>query len=301
MKVSKVRSTMFFLPYLLCFLTFWATPFVYGVYLSFRKYTLTKGDAGFVGLDNFIRIFETGSTYNHLFFLGLKNTILFVVISVIPLVVIGLGLALLVYFLPERLRPVFRTIFFISYAVSVTTVAAIFKWLFEGNGGYINSFAIRYGLLSKPILWLETLPYAWISITIATVWWTIGFNMMLFINALNEIDSSIIEASSLDGAKGLKLLRYIILPNIKNVFFFVLMTSVIASFNLFGQSYLMTKGNPGQSTQSLIQVIQGVVLDKNNLSMGIVMSLLMGIIIMAFSITQFFLTREQKLVKEVQR
>lgn len=294
MKPSKAKSFLFFLPYLICFLLFWLTPFVYGVILSTRKYSLTKGDGGFIGFSNYLKLFDESSIYGHLFLNGMKNTLLFVVISVIPLVIVGLALALLVQSLPRRAQKIYRTIFFISYAVSVTAVSAIFRWMFAGNGGYLNSVLMSLGILKESVPWLESQPYAWFSILAATLWWTVGFNMILFINALNEIDSFIFEAASLDGAVGLKRLWYITLPSIKNVFFFVLMNTIIASFNLYGQTNLMTRGGPGQSTQTVIMATAGVVFDKNNLGIGTAMALVTGIIMMLISLMQFFFTRDRE-------
>ncbi len=183
--------------------------------------------------------------YHDSFFLGLKNTCIFVVMSTPPLVICSLGLALLVDNLPQRFKAFFRTIYFASFSVSVTAVAAIFIWLIRGNGGYINNMLISMTVISKPIPWLESKDFVWISITIATLWWTVGYNMMLFVNALNDIDVSVYEAAELDGAGFWRRFTNIVFPGIRNVFYFVLMVTIIASFNLFGQPRLMTGGGPG--------------------------------------------------------
>ncbi len=102
------------------------------------------------------------------------------------------------------------------------------------------------------------------ALTVATVWWTIGYDMMLFVNALNEIDTSLYEASAMDGAGFWVQFRYIILPNMKNVLFFVLMTTIIASFNVYGQPRLMTKGGPEETTKPLIMMITSTIMDRND-------------------------------------
>lgn len=294
MKVSKLKSSVFFLPFLICFGLFWIVPFAYGLYMSFSKLSLSKGNLGLVGLGNFIDLFNKESMYHEAFFLGLRNTLAFVIVSVPLLILVSLGLAILVDNLPKKLQGVFRTIFFMSYAVSVTSVSAIFVWLFSGNGGFINNTLLHLGVLNQPVPWLEAQPFALLVLVITTIWWTIGFNMMLFINALNGIDSALYEASAIDGAGYFKQFKYIIFPNIKGVFAFVALTTIIASFNLYGQPQLITRGGPGQSTKTLIMIIQQTIFDNNNLGMGTAMALLMGLVVMVFAFLQNFLTKEKK-------
>lgn len=286
MHVGKKKSFLFLLPFLICFILFWVAPFIYGIYMSFHDWSLARGAGEFVGMENYLTILRSGNMYNKLFSTGLKNTLLFVLISVPCLVIISLGLALLVDNLPKKKQPIFRTIFFISYSISVTAVASIFLWLFNENGGFINNILINLNIIGKPINWLTQQPYAWIVILITTIWWTIGFNMILFINALNDIDESIYEASYIDGANFIDRLIYIIIPSIKNVLFYIILTTITASFNLYGQSQLITGGGPAQSTNTLIMNIQQVVLAMNDLGVGSAMAIIMGIIMIIVFIIQ---------------
>lgn len=288
---------MFLIPFLLFFLLFWLIPFVYGIYMSVSKYSLVQGNRGWVGFSNYIKILFSSSMYHKSFFLGLRNTVVFVAITTPFLVFGSLGLALLLDRLPERLRGIFRTIYFASYSVSVTAVAAVFVWLMKGNGGYFNNMLISLGIIKTPVPWMEQQPFVWVALTAATIWWTIGYNMMLFVNALNEIDTSLYEASSMDGAGFFVQLRYIILPNIKNVFFFVLMTTIIASFNVYGQPRLMTKGGPGETTKPLIMMITSTIMERNDLGVGSAMTILMGIVIILCSVGQYYLTKEKDNLK----
>ncbi|WP_426348546.1 carbohydrate ABC transporter permease [Alloiococcus sp. CFN-8] len=296
MKKSKKTAIIFILPFLGFFILFWLIPFGYGIYMSLHKYSLIAGNQGFIALENYIKILFSDSMYNKAFILGLKNTLIFVGYTTPLLVFLSLALALLIDRLPERCKGIFRTIYFTSYSVSVTAVSAIFIWLMKGNGGYFNSLLMELNILKEPIPWLELQPYVWFTLTIATVWWTIGYNMMLFINALNEVDYSLYEASAIDGAGFWSQFRYIIMPNIRNVFFFVLMTTIIASFNVYGQPRLMTSGGPGQSTKPLIMFINSTIMEQNNLGIGSAMTILMGIIIILISIGQYYMTKEKEIL-----
>lgn len=285
MRVSKVVSFFMFLPFLFFFLLFWVYPFALGIYMSLHNWTVSGGNAGFVGLDNYISLFTPGTIFNGFFMEGLTNTLFFVAISVIPLVLGSLLLALLIDKIPGRWKILFRTIFFISYAVSVTAVSSIFKWLFTGNGGYVNSLLNSLGLDS--IRWLNDQPTAWLVILIATVWWTIGYNMILFINALDEVDYNLYEAASLDGANAWEKFWNITFPSIKGVFVFVGITTIISSFNLYGQTFLITEGGPAQTTRSLIMNIQTTIFERNNLGVGSAMAILMGIVMTLITAVQY--------------
>lgn len=297
MKSSKKISFWFILPFILFFFLFWLMPFLYGLFMSLHNFSLINGNRGFTGLSNYAKILFSGSMYHTSFLLGLVNTLVFVVISVPPLVIISLTLALLVDNLPNKVKGIFRMIYFVSYSVSVTAVSSIFIWMLKGNGGYLNNLLMQMKIISAPVPWLEAQPFVWAALAIATVWWTIGFNMMLFIDGLNEIDISIYEACAIDGAGFWTKFIRIIMPNIKNVFFFVLMTTIIASFNVYGQPRLMTAGGPGQSTKPLIMVINNTIMNQNNMGVGNAMAILMGLIIMAVSLAQYFMTKEKENLK----
>lgn len=291
MKVSKIKSSAFIAPFAVIFVGLWLIPLIFGVIISLFDWNLATGNRTFVGLQNYISIFTPGTMYNKMFFDGLKATLTFVIISVPTLVIISLGLALLVDNLPNKLKPIVRTIFFISYSISVTAVAAIFLWIFNGNGGYINNVLINLNIIKEPINWLGQQPYAWNVVLIATVWWTIGYNMILFINALNEVDDQLYEAASIDGAKFKDKFKSIILPSIKGVLMFVILTTIVASFNIFGQTQLITGGGPLNSTSTAIMNIQRTVLQLNQLGAGSAMALLLGAIMAAIFVVQQIITK----------
>ncbi|PLR76863.1 sugar ABC transporter permease [Bacillus sp. V3-13] len=291
---KKLWSIFMVSPFLLCFLVFWVTPLLLGLWISLHNWNISVGNSGFVGLQNYKDILTPDSLYYELFITGLKNTMVFVLISVPPLVLISLGLALIIDKLPAKLKPVFRTIFFISYSISVTAVSAIFLWLFNANGGFINNVLMSSGVIGEPINWLGEQPYAWLSVLIATVWWTIGFNMMLFINALDEVDPSLYEAADLDGAGAWAKFRYVTYPQIRNVAIFIVITTVIASFNLYGQTKLITAGGPEQTTNTLIMNIQTSVFGMNQLGIGSAMAVLMGLIMMGITGAQYWFAYRKK-------
>ncbi|MEO2078242.1 MAG: sugar ABC transporter permease [Bacillus sp. (in: firmicutes)] len=289
---SKMTSSLFVLPYLLLFVVFLLIPIGYGAWMSLHNWDLLNPIHEFVGFKNYTKIFDPSSYLHDLFFEGLKNTLQFVVYSVPLLVVVGLGLALLVNALPNKVKGIFRTVYFIPYAVSVSVVAIIWLWILDTNSGLINQYLQRLDLPLIP--WLTDMPWAWTSLVIATLWWTIGFNMVIFINALNDVSEELYEAGSLDGASRWQRFIYITLPSIRPTMLFVLITSTIASFNIYGQPFLMTRGGPGTSTKVLLMNIVDEAFKQRQLGNAAAMSLLMALIMVVISVFQFRITNRKE-------
>ncbi len=165
-------------------------------------------------------------------------------VSVPPLVVVPLLLAVL---LNTKIpgRNLFRTIYFAPWVLSVAVVGLLWWWIFQSSGGLMNYYLSQIGV--TPPRWLSSLPWAWIAITIATVWWTIGFNMIILLAALQDIPDQLYEAASLDGATPVQTFFRVTLPMLRPVLLFVVTITIIASFNLFGQPFIMTNGGPPQA------------------------------------------------------
>lgn len=286
---SQLTSSLFVLPYLLLFIVFLLIPILYGAWMSLHNWDLLDPVHKFVGLKNYQNIFDPSSYLNKLFFEGLKNTLQFVVYSVPLLVIVGLGLALLVNSLPGKIKGFFRTVYFIPYSVSVSVVAIIWLWLLDTNSGLINQYLQKLHIAAIP--WLTDMPWAWLSLVAATLWWTIGFNMVIFINALNDVSEELYEAGSLDGASRWQRFIYITLPSIKPTMLFVVITSTIASFNIYGQPFLMTRGGPGTSTKVLLMNIVDEAFKQRQLGNSAAMSLLMALIMIVISVIQLKVTK----------
>jgi multiple sugar transport system permease protein len=141
-------------------------------------------------------------------------------------------------------RNFFRAVYFMPWVLSVAVVGLLWWWIFQDQGGLINFYLARMGF--QPPQWLSTMPWAWVSIVVATVWWTIGFNTIILLAALQDIPDYLYEAAALDGAVGFRAFQQITVPMLRSVLLFIVITSIIASFNLFGQPFIMTGGGPAQ-------------------------------------------------------
>ncbi|MEK3714151.1 carbohydrate ABC transporter permease [Paenibacillus sp. FSL R7-0333] len=291
---SRLTSFLFVLPYLAAFALFLLFPILYGFVISLQDFELLSAAHPFVGLRNYMTIFTPGTYENSIFFRGLWTTLQFVLYSVPLLIVTGLGIAMLVNALPAKLRGLFRTFYFLPYALSASVMAVIWLMMFDTNAGFINSLLQKLGLTAIP--WLTATPWAWIALVLTTLWWTIGFNMIIFVNALNEVPEDYYEAASMDGANAWMRFVSITLPSIRPVMLFVMITSTIASFNIYAQPFLLTRGGPGDTTRVLLINVLDQAFVRKDIGSASAMAILMALLIMLVSIVQFRLTNRKEKV-----
>ncbi|XFA99272.1 carbohydrate ABC transporter permease [Candidatus Izemoplasma sp. B36] len=286
-RIKKQVTPLFIAsPYLTIFAIFFIIPFLYGILISFFDWNLFFPEqTTYVGFENYHKIlFDVESIFHTYFWTGLKNTLLFVVVSVPFLIGIPLILAMLIDIKPFGYK-FFRTILFMPTVLSISAVILIWKWQFYSNGGFINSILVKLGFEEIPFLLSQ--PWAWISIVLVTIWWTMGTNMVIFGAGLKNIDKSMYEAASIDGANYFQSMRYITIPSLAPQMFIVAITTMIASFNIYGQPDLLTQGGPNFSTTVLMMRIRGLAYGANS-KPGIAtsMAIMMGLIMIVLSLVQ---------------
>ena len=247
-KKRKVSLTpyLFILPHLIFFAVFVAYPFFNGLYISFFQYDYLRPEATtFVGMQNYADLFKAGSVKFIEFWNSIRVTVTFVIWSVPFLVFIPLGLAVLLNTKAAGVR-FFRAMYFAPWVLSVAVISLIWWWVFQSQGGLLNYYLKQWGLPTPR--WLSTMPYAMITIVIATIWWTMGYNMIIFLAALQDIPAELYEAAELDGANAWQRFTRVTLPMLQPVLVFIIIITIIASFNLLGQPLIMTRGDPRQPT-----------------------------------------------------
>ena len=276
---------LFILPHLIFFATFLAWPFFYGLYISLFQFDFLRPERRpFVGLENYIRIFDPASTVFRNFWRAMINTGEFILWSVPPLVLLALVLAVLLNGnFPGR--NFFRTLFFAPYTLSVTVAAVLWWWIFQSQGGLLNHFLDTLGINGPN--WLSSMPESWIAITIATIWWTIGFNTVILLAALQDIPGHLYEAASIDGASPIQQFLHVTIPMLRPVLVFVITITLIASANLFGQPYLMTKGGPLQETETVIFRIYIEGIQRSQMGMAAAMSVLIAVLLLTLTAVNF--------------
>jgi multiple sugar transport system permease protein len=211
------------------------------------------------------------------------NTVEFIVWSVPVLVILAVFLAVLLNG-RFRFRGAFRVLFFAPYTLSVTAAAIVWWWLFQ-NQGLINKTLQALGQPTHA--WLSTMPDAWLAITIATVWWTIGFNTIIILAALQDIPASLYEAAAIDGAGPVRRFWSITVPMLKPVMVFVITITLIASANLFGQPLIMTGGGPVQRTETIIYQIYNEGIIRAQMGSAAAMSIVVAAILLVLTALNF--------------
>jgi multiple sugar transport system permease protein len=243
---DNVIGYVFLLPFLIFLFVFMILPIFQGLYMSFFDWNVLTPPT-YVGLDNFRTMFQESD-----FWSALWHTVYFVLISTLPLVVIGLLIALGLN-KSFRGKVLVRGMFFFPYLLTVSVIATIWRWLLQQHFGLVNYYLGKIGLTQ--LNWLGEPNLAMISIALATIWWTIGFNIIIFLAALQEIPEQLYEAARIDGATPFQSFYFITIPQLRSSLVFVFITQIIASFQIFGQVAVMTGGGPFGSTRTFVQYI----------------------------------------------
>ena len=273
----KLTPYLFLLPYLVFFVMFRLGPSVFGLAMSFTKWSIV-GEKQWVGLDNFERM-----QIDKRLHAAMENTLFFSGLTVPLLVVLGLLLAILLN-QPRRGRAMGRIAVFTPYVIMSTVIGVVWTWLLEKDFGVINVYLDKIGIEKIP--WLVSQDTAMYGIILTTVWWTVGYNTILFLAGLQDIPTELYEAARIDGAGSLRVFRYITLPLLAPTTFVVLMLTIINSFQVFDQVYVMTSGGPGMSTLTLVQYIYTVAFQFRKMGYGASIASLLFAILILFALIQ---------------
>jgi len=234
---------LFVLPNLAALLVFMAFPLGYSLYLSFTRSDLFR-PATFVGITNYRQLFA-----DPLFGIALRNTVVFTVGSVLPTVLISLGIAAL---LNRKLKgiAIFRTIIFVPLAVSAVVMAVVWQFVFNTDNGLLN---IMLGWLHLgPVPWLVDPHWAMVSLCLVSVWKGVPFATVVLLAAMGGIDENLYEAARIDGAGELRRFFAITVPLIRAALSFVVIISTINAFQAFDQVYVLTGGNGGPESATYV-------------------------------------------------
>lgn len=277
----------FVLPFLIAYGLFLLWPIVLGLRMSFFNWSLVgKGTTDFLGLRNYRELFGDPN-----FWSSLWHTVWFTILSTPPLVILGFAFALLV----NRAIPAkwfFRLAFFAPYVLPSSVIAIVWSWMYQPGFGFLDNYLSGIGLGS--VGWLTDTKVAMISIVIATVWWTIGFNFILYLAGLQEIPAELYEASAIDGAGAWQRIRYITVPLLRRTTTLIVILQVLASLKVFDQIYLLTAGGPNYATRPIIEYIYDSGFTLYRVGFASAMSYVFFVIILVISVGQFVLLNRRR-------
>ncbi len=281
---DKLFTFIFLSPWIISFLVFSLYPFLFSLYLSFTRYSpIRRKPPKFVGLYNYVKLL----THDRVFDIALKNTILFVVITVPITTIIALTIAnVLKSNLNIRGKQVFQSGYFMPVVTSIVVIATIFSYLYSPVG-YLTAFAKFLGLTIRHGRGILAEPnYAFPAIMIMDIWASFGYYTILFLAGLESIDKNVYEAAELDGARGFKLFRYVTLPLLSPMLFFVLVINTIRSFQIFVEIFVMTGGGPLRRTTTLVYYLYEMGFHKMKMGYAAAISYILFAIILVFTIIQ---------------
>jgi multiple sugar transport system permease protein len=238
---GRASGPLFVTPFLVVFALFLVVPLVYGLWMSFTNSSLTgRGDSTFVGFGNYTEALTDPKMWE-----TIGHTVLFTVMSTVPLVVFALVMALLVHAgLPGQW--LWRLAFFAPYLLTSAVIWQVGLLVFQ-------TFLKAIGL--DGVGWLVEERYAMWSVVVITVWWTVGFNFLLYLAALQSVPDQLYEAAAIDGAGAWRRLWSITIPQLHRTTALITVLQVLASLKVFDQIFLLTKGGPDGSTRPVLEYI----------------------------------------------
>jgi multiple sugar transport system permease protein len=265
-------------PFVIFYVLFLVYPALQVVYLSLTNSDIA-GQGRLVGLANYQELISDQD-----FWAAVAHTVYFVVLTVVPNTVVGFFLALLVTRL-KRLRLPILSAFFLPYVLPVSVVTTTALWILDANFGIVNN------LLGTNTAWFGDASWAMPFVAMVTIWWTVGFNMLLFIAGLQNVPAEYYEAAALDGANGFQRFLFVTCPLIWPVTSLVLILQLILQFKIFDQVYLLTFGGPSNSTTVVLLYMYREAFQQNRGGYASAVAMALVIIIVIVSVVQSRLLR----------
>jgi multiple sugar transport system permease protein len=280
------RSAWLFLaPFAIFYLAFLIGPTIWMLITSFfNTSTVKPGLGSFAGFANYAEMLTRAD-----FWSALWHTLQFTIYTTPPLVILAFVFAILT----NRIRRgqwFFRLAFFLPYILPSATISLIWVFIFTPATGLWAAAQSALGMTPGAGV-LAGPNTAMIGVAIATVWWTLGFNFVLYLAGLQEIPRELYEAAAVDGASNWEQIRYITLPLLRRTTTLVILLQIIASLKIFDQVYLMTSGGPGISTQVALGLITNTGFTDNRIGAASAASVLLFIVILAIAVIRQLVDR----------
>jgi multiple sugar transport system permease protein len=274
-------------PFLVLYLLFVIGPTIYAFLLSLFNGSLVRSGLGsFAGFGNYAEALSSPD-----FWSSLWHTIYFTILTTPPLVILAFVFALLAD-RAVRGRAFFRFAFFVPYVLPSAVMSLIWVWIYTPAIGLAEGWLGAIGITAPN--WLGDPAWAMPSIAISTVWWTLGFNFVLYLAGLQDIPRELYEAAALDGAGPWQQIRLITIPLLARTTTLVAVLQVIASLKIFDQIYIMTSGGPNFSTRPALEYIYDQSFTNLRIGYGSAVSMLLFLVILAVSFVWLAIVRRQE-------
>jgi multiple sugar transport system permease protein len=275
---------LFIAPGLIHFAIFTMFAVGFAFYISFHEWNIIQPDKPYVGLENYIKLFRDPR-----FLRAVKNTMTFMV--GVPLnLLTGLFVALLLN-TKVRGQAIYRTFFYIPVVTPLVVSSIIWKWVYQGDYGLLNYYLLKFGLIEHKIVWLANPDLALPALIVMGIWLGTGSTMVIYLAGLQSIPEEMYDAAKVDGANGLQRLLYITIPLLRPTTFFLFITSVIGTFQIFTEVYIMTNGGPLNRTTTIAYYLYTNAFRELEMGYASAMAFVLFGMIFVFTVIQWKYTR----------
>lgn len=286
---ETISGYMFLLPNLIFFVGFVIIPMFLCIWTSFFDANMGADTKDvFIGFGNYIELF-----HDPVFIKALVNTLIIVFVSVPTVCIFSLWVASAIYKLKPALLSAFRCIFYLPVVTGSVAVTVVWKWMYNNYYGILNYLGTKSGIIDSNINWLGDPKYALGCIIIILFTTSVGQPIVLYVSALGNVDKSLLEASSVDGATSLQTFWKISWPQIMPTTLYILVITTINSFQCFALIQLLTSGGPNYATETVMYYIYYTAFKLYRYGYGNAMGVILAIFIAVLSAVQFKLSSEK--------
>lgn len=257
---------------------FFLLPLASAVYFSLVDFHGFEAEPSFVGLANFAEL-----AADPVLLPALKNNVVWIIVGTSAPLVLGLGLALLLWNV-KRGSTFYRVAFFLPYVLPATAIGVVWSWIYDPLRGWLNEILKLAGAGSLATGWLGDPDTALMAILVTAIWTATGFVMIIFLAALRSVDLELVDAATIDGANFAQRLRFVILPQIMPVFLMVTTITLIGGFSVFDIVFVMTGGGPAGATEVLGTYAYRNAFQLNQMSYGTALALVIALLAVPFTI-----------------
>jgi multiple sugar transport system permease protein len=281
---EALNGYLFVGPSIVGFFVFILGPLLAVIYYSFTRYDAISPPE-FRGLDNYERLF-TDDRLRQVYL----NTLLYVVAAVVLINLLALILAAVInQRLPKGLTYLFRSVYFFPSLVSLVYISLIWQALFQRDTGLVNYYLDAVG--AQPVNWLSSTSTSRWTVVIVDTWRNVGFAMLIYVAALQDVPKELEEAASLDGAGPITLFRKVTVPMISQAIFFNVTITVIGAFQIYESVIVLTNGGPGDSTRSVVMYLAEQAFSNFQIGYASAIAITLFLIILVATLIQFRIRR----------
>ncbi|WP_178023481.1 carbohydrate ABC transporter permease [uncultured Paenibacillus sp.] len=274
---------LFLVPAIVLYAVFFVYPFLFTFLLSFQQWNMVSPDRTFVGMSNYTELLR-----DEVFWTSMRNTVLYLLMTMPISIGLGLGLALLMESL-LRGRAVYRFIFYLPVVSPIAVVAIVWSLMYDDQHGVVNELLRFFGMDGPN--WLSDASSSLWAVAIVGIWKGFGYEMLLYVSGLKAIDKGLYEAASLDGAGWLRRLVHITLPLLSPITLFIVIMGIISSFQNFTLIKIMTGGGPNNSSNVLVHQLYQEAFQFFSIGKAAAISVLLFALVLLITVVQLRLSR----------